>query len=203
MLIPVTFVACLSGCASGPTKEECVAVDWRTLGYEDGIKGWSQTRVGTHRKACAKHGVTLNLDAYRQGWQEGVERYCQPGNGYRQGRGGAAYQGVCPEQLEPGFLEAYRSGRDLYSVEKDVQQLSRALYSARSHLAKLEVAIRDTGLDLVAPGLPTAERVVLLDELRKLEAEHSELRNHEIPALEHRLAIRQDDLAEMRASQQY
>lgn len=198
----VALAACLSGCASGLSKEECDTIDWRTIGYEDGIKGWSQTRVSTHRKACAKHGVALELDAYRQGWNEGVERYCQPGNGYRQGRSGGQYQGVCPQRLEPGFMQAYRSGRELYVVENDVQQLSRTLNTKRRHVGELETAIRDTGLDLVAPGVSTEERIILLDDLRKLEAEYSDLRNYEIPELEHQLATRQSALETLRAQHQ-
>lgn len=198
----LALAAWLTGCASGLSKEECDSIDWRTIGYEDGIKGWSQTRVSNHRKACAKHGVTLELDAYRQGWAEGVERYCQPGNGYRQGRSGGQYQGVCPQRLEPGFMQAYQSGRELYVAEKDVQQLSRTLNAKRRHLGELETAIRDTGLDLVAPGIHTEQRVILLDELRKLEAEYSDLRNYAIPDLEHQLATQQSKLSNLRAQHQ-
>jgi hypothetical protein len=201
--IPVMLVTWLSGCASGLSKEECDTISWRAIGYEDGMKGWSQTRVGTHRKACARHGVALDLEDYRQGWEEGVERYCQPSNGYRQGRSGASYHAVCPQQVEPEFMQAYSSGRELYVLEKDVRRLSRALNSSRSHLADLEVSIRDAGLELVAPDVPTRQRVILLDELRVLEAEYSELRNYEIPELEHQLADQQDNLARMRADHQY
>lgn len=198
-----TLAVWLSGCASGLSKEECATIDWQAIGYEDGINGWSQTRIGTHRKACAKHGVTLDLAAYRQGWQEGIESYCQPGNGYRQGRSGASYQGICPPELEPGFMQEYSSGRELYTLEKDVQHLSKRLKAKRNHLAELETALRDTGIDLVAHGISTEQRVILLDDLRKMEAEHSDLRNHVIPELEHQLATRQADLAHMRADHQY
>ena len=93
----------LSGCASGLSKEECHLADWRTIGYEDGVRGLAQSRISGHRKACAEHGVAMNLDAYRGGWDEGVRRYCQPANGFRQGRAGSRYNGVCPADLEPAF----------------------------------------------------------------------------------------------------
>jgi Protein of unknown function (DUF2799) len=203
LLVPLSLAAWLSGCASGLSKEECDAADWRAIGYEDGIKGWSQTRLSTHRKACAKHGVSLVLDDYLKGWQAGVEQYCQPANGYRQGRSGAGYQGVCPAQLEPGFMQAYRSGRELYALEKDVQRLGHAVNTSHNRMADLEVAIRDAGLELVAPDVSTARRVVLLDEVRKMEAEYSDLRDHRIPELENQLAMQQSNLAQMRAEHQY
>lgn len=199
----VIFAAWFAGCATGLSKEECATVDWRAIGYEDGISGWTQARVATHRKACAKHGVALDLDAYRGGWQDGVQRYCQPGSAYHQGRTGEQYLGVCPETLEAGFIHAYNSGREYYLLEVDVARLTRSLNARRTRLADIEVAIRDTGLDLVAEGLSTEQRVLLLDDLRKLEAEHSNIRNYAIPELEQQLVGQQARLARMQATHQY
>lgn len=201
--VVLLFAGWLSGCASGLSKEECASVDWRALGYEDGVGGRTQARVAEHRKACAKHGVALDLDAYRSGWQAGVQHYCQPGSAYHQGRSGAQYLGVCPAVLEAAFLPAYRKGRELYLLEADVARLSRALANRHRRLADVEVEIRDTGLDLVAEGLSTDQRIVLLDELRKLEAEHSDIRNYTIPDLEGQLAAQQDKLARLKAAQRY
>jgi len=192
----------LSACASGPSKEECGAADWRAIGYEDGVRGWSEARMATHRKGCARHGVTLDLNAYRSGWQEGVQRYCQPGNGYHEGRTGHKYGGVCPQQLEPAFLDAYRAGHELYSLEAEVQRLSRKLKHKQARLDHIDVAMRDAGLELVAPGVPTERRVVLLDELRKLGDERAATRA-EIPALEAELFSQQQRLATVSAQHDY
>ena len=53
----------LAGCSS-MSANECMATDWRTVGYEDGVSGYSGDRVGQYRKACTKHGVSpdLNVD---------------------------------------------------------------------------------------------------------------------------------------------
>lgn len=177
-------------------------VNWRSIGYEDGLKGLPQDRVSKHRRDCAEHGVALDLGAYREGWREGVESYCRPVNGYRLGRSGVDYYGVCPTQLEDAFIEAYGSGRRLHNLEQEVRRLSHKLNSAHRNLDRLETDIRDTGLELVAPGLTTSRRVVLLDELRRMENRHSELRDHIIPDLEYRLANRRSDLADMRATHQ-
>lgn len=200
LLALLICAAILTGCASGLSKEECEVVNWQSIGYEDGLKGLPQDRVGKHRKDCAEHGVALNLSAYRTGWREGVATYCRPGNGYRLGRDGVDYYGVCPPHLEDAFIDAYGSGRRLYNLEQEVRRLSHKLGRTRRHLDRLETEIRDTGLELVAPDVATSQRVVLLDELRRLETEHSELRDHVIPDLEYRLANLRSDLADMRAA---
>ena len=111
------LVACSSSTLS---KEECRTVDWRTIGYEDGVAGHSGERIGEHRRACAEYGVTPDLNAYRAGREEGLREYCQPHNGYRAGVTGAPYYDSCPPELAPAFVTAYQSGRELYVRERRV-----------------------------------------------------------------------------------
>ncbi len=66
------------------SAEECRSADWRTVGYEDGRSG-SGGRIGDHSKACAKIGVTPNLDQYELGRAEGLRQYIPSLDG--QGRG--------------------------------------------------------------------------------------------------------------------
>ena len=47
-------------------KDECLTADWYQIGYEDGAKGYPLSRIGKHRKACAKHGVTPDMPPYEQ-----------------------------------------------------------------------------------------------------------------------------------------
>jgi hypothetical protein len=192
----------ITGCASGLSKQECRLADWRTIGYEDGLQGLPQSRIGGHRKACAEYGVALNLDAYRSGWDEGVRRYCQPGSGYRLGRSGVRYNGVCPAGLEPGFLQAYASGHEIYTLESEVKRLQRTLDNRRSRMAEIEVQQRDTGIGLVAERMSTEQRVVLLDELRKLEEERTATRA-EIPYLEAELENQRQRLSAASAARHY
>lgn len=192
----------LGGCASGLSKDECHLADWRAIGYEDGVQGWSEAKIGEHRKSCAKHGVALNLDAYHAGWEEGISGYCQPGNGYRQGRRGQRYNGVCPAYLEPEFLHAYQHGRELYDLESGLHQTERKLRYKRSRLADIEVEIRDAGIQLVKEDTTMEQRVILLDELRKLEREYSET-EAQIPVLEAERDRQTQQLAAAKTGQQY
>ena len=92
-----------SACSTKMTKDECRTVDWRTVGYEDGVAGRSGDRIGEHRRACAEHGVTPDLNAYLAGRDAGLREYCQPHNGYRAGVNGNTYYDTCPADLAAAF----------------------------------------------------------------------------------------------------
>jgi hypothetical protein len=64
----------LGACAAKMSKDECRTVDWRTVGYEDGVAGQPGNRIGEHRRACAEHGVTPDLNAYLAGRDRGPAR---------------------------------------------------------------------------------------------------------------------------------
>src|SRR5690242_16916844 len=92
-----------SGCST-MSKDECLAVNWRTVGYEDGVAGYSGDRISQHRKACAKYGVQTDLGQYQDGRAQGLREYCKPSNGYRIGSLGGSYGGVCPADMEDNFV---------------------------------------------------------------------------------------------------
>jgi len=193
----IGVVLLVSGCATGLSKQECQTADWRTIGYEDGVQGRPEARISAHRKACAEYGVALKLEG-----EEGIARYCQPGSGYHQGRSGRKYTGVCPQSLETDFLQAYRDGRSLYVLKADIRRLSKKLTYQRNRLADIDVEMRDAGLELVAKGIPTERRVVLLDELRKLGDERSDIKV-QIPQLETELASQKQRMAAMSSASAY
>ncbi|GFE79464.1 hypothetical protein GCM10011487_14640 [Steroidobacter agaridevorans] len=119
-------------------REECLTVDWRTVGFEDGAQGYSGDRIGQHRKACAKHGVTPDLTAYQEGRAQGLREYCVPANGFRLGSQGGSYAGLCPSDLDQAFADAYHSGRQLYTLESRLSNVSHQLDSRRSDLRAAE-----------------------------------------------------------------
>ncbi len=136
----MTTVLVLAGCAS-MSKDECMAVDWRTVGYEDGVEGYPGDRIAVHRKDCAKYGVRADLGLYQEGRNQGLREFCQPINGYNLGVRGAAYRGVCPAELEPTFLRAYGSGHELYVMTSRVSGAQAELESKRRELERVEHGI--------------------------------------------------------------
>ena len=172
LLLPMLGV--LGGCAA-MSEEECQMSDWRTVGYEDGLMGRSGTAIGTYRKACAKAGVTPDLDEYQAGRAEGLVEFCRPQNGYALGERGGSYAGVCPTQVEPAFLAAYEEGRTLYTLRRDVSQLSSELSRTEREIDDIEQAIEHETLRMIGDGLTPEERLHILAETRRLAERKGEL----------------------------
>lgn len=173
----------LAGCSTTTLNEdECRTVDWRTVGYEDGVAGRSGERIGQHRKACAEHGVTPDLEAYRAGRADGLREFCQPHNGYRAGVNGTAYYDSCPADLAPAFVEAYDSGRQLYLRTRRVADAESAIEYRRHEIVRLEDTVARRTFVLVGEASTPEERAqALLDtkqvaeRIGRLKAEISEL----------------------------
>ncbi len=96
----------LAGCAT-LSESQCVAGDWQTVGYRDGMNGIHHSRLLKHQNACVKHGITPDRTAYMDGWNDGGVRYCQPENGFAAGERRSAYSNVCPQTMQGTFYAAY------------------------------------------------------------------------------------------------
>ncbi len=180
------------------SKDECLVSNWHAIGYEDGSRGAPPETIGQHRKACAKHGVAPNLQAYQQGRNEGLALYCQPSKGFNLGARGYGYAGVCPRHLEPEFLSAYNSGRKLYELESSVNYTNRQIEKKKKHLKNLKHKMIDTAAALVSDETLPTDRVHLLAESHDLAKTHGEL-EAEIEALENERVIQEEELARYRA----
>jgi len=164
----------LSGCAT-MSADECLTVDWRTVGFEDGSRGYTSDRLGSHRKACAKHGVTPDFAAYQSGHAQGVEVFCQPGRAFSYGENGGNYNGVCPADMEPEFLAAYNAGHKLYSLRSSVSAAASMIYSKEAELDRTEKRIAAAEAQLISDQTTSEDRVLLLDELKDLAERTGEL----------------------------
>jgi hypothetical protein len=178
------IVLTTSGCAS-MSKDECLAMDWRTIGYEDGVAGYPGDRIATHRKACAKYGVRSDLDLYQSGRAQGLREYCKPANGWRLGSSGASYRGVCPADLENDFLRAFEAGEQLYTLQARVTDAKAELGAKRRELDHVQHGIAANAItalssstskqelaDAVVDTAQLAERAGRLkEEIRQLEGD--------------------------------
>lgn len=186
----VLAMVLLAGCAAGPDKDECRMADWHTIGFEDGLRGQPADRIGTHRVACAKHQVTPDLAAYMDGRARGLVEYCQPRNGFRVGLNGWTYANVCSGAAEPGFVQAYRYGRQIHDARSELRSTHARLQSAKSGLAQTDTAVQVVTVELVQPKVPTERRVFLAQELVRLTEERTELE-----ARVNRLTVRSRELS--------
>ena len=164
----------LSGCAT-MSEDECLTVDWKTIGYEDGSRGYAADRLGSHRKACAKHGVTPDFSAYQSGHAQGVEAFCQPGRAFSYGESGGRYNGICPADMEPEFVEAYNAGHKLYSLRSSLSAADSMIYSKEQELENAQKRIVEAEVALISDETTAEERIVLLNELKDLALRMGEL----------------------------
>jgi hypothetical protein len=173
-IVVLLGTAVLSGCAS-MNADECANSDWTAVGYEDGSRGYTSDRFGNHRKACAKHGITADFQAYQQGRDEGLIEFCQPGRGYNLGASGGHYSGVCSADLEADFLDAYRVGQQLYTLRSNVNAANSEIYAKEHELDDIELAKRDKEALLIAADTTVEDRVLLLADLKRLSERTGEL----------------------------
>ena len=164
----------ISGCAS-MSSEECANSDWRAVGFEDGSRGYTSDRFASHRKACAKHGITADFGAYQQGRTDGLVEFCQPTRGFNLGASGGRYQGVCAADVEPEFLDAYRVGQQLYALRSNVNAANSQIYAREQELDDIAVAMRDKEALLIAAETTMEDRVLLLADLKRLSERIGEL----------------------------
>ena len=152
----------LTACAS-MSEQECLTANWVDQGYRDGSRGYPASRIYDHQEACAKVGVRPNQPLYTQGRNQGIEEYCQPENGWREGRLGNTYRNACPAHLESAFLRQYHEGARVYEAERYVAEL-------HNRLRRLESALIHEKDDRV--------RRSLRRELRHLDMELMRARGH-------------------------
>jgi hypothetical protein len=192
MLILVV-VAALSGCA-GMSEQACLSTDWRTVGFEDGVAGRSPGSIGNY---CADYGITPDLAEYRAGHDAGVQTYCRAGNGFEVGRRGSRYLGVCPADLEPGFLAAYNEGRQLYELEAALlavdSQIAARMYRSEELANELVVATAT----IVADGTTPERRAELMLRVAAIGVEQGRI-GKEVEALRVERVQREADLVAYR-----
>jgi hypothetical protein len=180
------FLLLLAGCA-GMSADECAIVDWHTIGFEDGARGYTADRVGDHRKACAKHGVAPDFEAYRAGHAEGLRDYCQPSRAFNVGASGARYNGVCSANREAEFLDAYNSGYHLYNLRSRVNSVSTQINAREAELARTREEIRETEAALISRDTLVEERILLLADLKELSARTGQLESEILMLIEDRV----------------
>ncbi len=187
----------LSGCAT-MSGDECLTSDWHAIGFEDGSRGYTMERLSNHRKACAKHGVTPDFEAYQTGRDEGLGDYCQPSRGFNLGTSGSRYNGVCPSHSERYFLDAYNAGYQLYSLRANVSNANDAINAKRYEQERIEERVTQKEVELIASATSAERRVVLLADLKDLSERSGQL-DAEIYQLIEDRAHHEHDLASYEA----
>lgn len=176
MIVAAAAAGALLGLASCATlsKEQCLAGDWSGQGYSDGAAGLSMSRLDEHAEACAKHGVTPDAAAYADGRDQGLVRYCTPASGFRSGRTGSGYGGVCPAWLERDFLPAYQDGQLVYAAQQALDAARGRVDSLGGRLEELDDKITAKQAELRAEGLTDAQRDQIRNRIQEIRRERAD-----------------------------
>ncbi|MFG1496126.1 DUF2799 domain-containing protein [Saccharospirillum sp. HFRX-1] len=166
----------LSGCAT-LSEEECLTADWFSIGFEDGANGYPANRIGAHREACAKHGVTPDLRQYQDGHDEGLLNFCTARNGFSRARNGYQYTGICPPSLEPEFLDGYQAGREIYAVTSEISGLRSEQRSNENELSQSQRRLSEMEAVLFSESLSEEERRATYNEITRLRERQGALRS--------------------------
>ncbi len=173
--VAATGVVVLAGCTT-MTKEQCLAGAWGEKGYQDGLSGYRPSRLDDHAQACAKYGAAPNPSAYLSAREDGLRTYCTWESGFRQGRQGNSYGGVCSPAEERDFLPAYEDGRRIYVVEQAVSSAESALNSAISRIESREDKLEAKQRELRQEGLTDEQRERIRDRIREVRGELQDAR---------------------------
>ena len=191
----------LSGCAT-LSESQCIASDWKTVGYRDGLAGSQSSQLLKHQNACVKHGVVPDREDYLAGWDEGVRQYCLPENGFSAGERGRSYNNVCPESMQAAFYGAYQEGRQLYQAQAEINALSRQISQKEYRLKQIADDLTTTESRLVDDATPSMERRELLSETKQLAEEQGQLET-EIQDLKIQVALKTERLKSLRQTLAY
>jgi hypothetical protein len=191
----------LAACAS-ISEDECLVMDWRTVGYEDGAAGYGPERLTWRREACARYGVAPDLDAYRLGREEGLVEFCVPANGFRLGAGGRTYSGACRGATSEDFLVAYETGRQLWRLERRVNETIGAIAARRDEITRIDQLLSEQAMFIIGDNTTGEERAAALLSMKELADRRSEALV-ELDALERVLPDHEADLEAYRATLPY
>jgi hypothetical protein len=195
------FMTMLSGCAT-LSESQCVASDWKTVGYRDGLAGTPSSQLLKHQNACVKHDIVPDREAYLAGWDEGVRQYCVPENGFSAGEHGRSYTNVCPEEMQPSFYAAYQEGRQLYVAQSEINSLSRQISQKEYRLKQIANESSNAEARLVDDATTPLERRELLDKAKALAEEEGKLQA-QIQDLKVDVALKTERLQNLRQTLAY
>ena len=123
-------VVLLTGCAS-LSRQQCQSGDWQAVGFADALAGhWPAERLDEHQQACGEFGIALDTEVYQEGHAAGVPVFCTAENGFKAGRRGYLYDGLCATTDESGFLQGYADGREVYWIDRQLMTARHFYYAA-------------------------------------------------------------------------
>ena len=182
----------ICGCAA-MNESECRNADWQLIGFEDGSRGKAVSYIGQRRKACAEFNVVPDSERYEQGYAKGIQQYCTAAKGFRLGKSGGEYKGVCPAEYEGDFLSGYHLGRDIHTLQHQLSKINSKLSHKYDELEKLSKQVTQKEKIIISSKTTEKQRASLLDDVKQLQNEIGQLES-EVDHLEKKRLITNHEL---------
>lgn len=164
----ILMVGAISGCES-ISEEDCQLGAWGDFGYKDGINGRSSSRIAKYAEKCGAVGIKPDRDAYLDGYNQGVVKYCTYERGYERGERGDAYNQVCSGDLAVDFAPGYDAGRVVYEIHQEHKSLIAEYDDRIEALVEVERRLDEEEMD-------DKERKRLRKKAKRLEGEADDIR---------------------------
>ncbi|MCJ2378309.1 DUF2799 domain-containing protein [Vibrio sp. ZSDZ34] len=107
-LIALVIALGMVGCVSVEAPNSDSNRDWKNYGYAWASKGYIEQDERDLFKLTSGNSKEL-IHAYRQGYAEGKQQYCQQ-DPFVLGYNGKIYYGICND-LDPRYLDEYWRGK--------------------------------------------------------------------------------------------
>lgn len=141
-MVGVVILGILGGCAT-MTPEECRQANWEEVGFNDAGAGHAITRSADHREACAEAGVTVDFNAYREGYALGLPYYCTATQGFETADHGGGYAAQCELEKFPDYADGFDQGVAVYVLIRERDSLAATLRDKRDQSEALLDQIAD------------------------------------------------------------
>jgi len=161
-------VTLLTACAS-MTPEECRHANWEEVGFNDASAGHAITRSADHREACAEAGVTVDFNAYREGYALGLPYYCTATQGFETADHGGGYAARCELEKFPEYADGFDQGVAVYALIRERDGLAATLSDKRDQSEALLDQIADLKVQQQNPDMSRDQRRNLRYQQNRLE----------------------------------
>ena len=130
------LTACSGNVKQGGGEMACSGLDWKNMGYTTATSGRDVHYFDQYRDGCAEALEPGAMQAYLDGYTNGIIEYCTYDNGRAIGLAGASMPEVCPVELKKQFADGYligvrnvreRAARLSYESEEQERQATRAM----------------------------------------------------------------------------
>lgn len=115
LIFTLLTLTLITSCAHW-NKKRCAETDFNQLGYAEGSRG-ADSKITSYNQACLKKDVKIDMQAYNNGYKNGLKAFCTPQSAADLGIIGQDPHRNC--QMNDSYMKAYENSlKKFCSVER-------------------------------------------------------------------------------------